>query len=123
LTGADIGRLCEGAQQALVEAHWEIGRRIVEVEQKGHTRAPHGDGLLDHLSSDLSAQYRTTGFSASNLERMRTFYRTHPKSSAPRILAWTQYVGKKSNQGGGYLLIKPILTALRLAFTKIEWRQ
>jgi hypothetical protein len=39
--------------------------------------------LLDHLSSDLSAQYGT-GFCASNLERMRTFYRTLPKSSAPR---------------------------------------
>jgi hypothetical protein len=88
---ADIGRLYEDAQQALVQAYWKIGQRIVEVAQKGAARAPHGDGLLERLSSDLSAQYGT-GFSVPNLERMRTFYLTHPKSSAPRKLDWTQYV-------------------------------
>jgi endonuclease YncB( thermonuclease family) len=88
---ADIGRLYEGAQQALVDAYWRIGRRIVEVEQGGSVRAQYGDRLLERLSSDLSTQYGA-GFSADNLERMRNFYLTHPISAAPRKLAWTQYV-------------------------------
>ena len=88
---ADIGRLYEGAQQVLVEAYWKIGRRIVEVEQRGAKRAQLGDRLLERLSADLSTQYGA-GFSVDNLERMRNFYLTHRKSAAPRKLAWTQYV-------------------------------
>ncbi len=87
----DIGRLYESTQQALAEAYWKIGRRIVQVEQKGASRAPHGDRLLAQLSTDLSEKYGP-GFSVPNIERMRNFYLTHPKSSAPRKLTWTQYV-------------------------------
>lgn len=88
---ADIGRLYEGAQRALVDAYWRIGRRIVEEEQGGSVRAQYGDQLLERLSVDLSDRYGT-GFSVDNLERMRRFYLTHPNSAAPRKLAWTQYV-------------------------------
>ena len=35
---------------AMVEAYWEIGRRIVEEEQKGNERADYGDFLLVNLS-------------------------------------------------------------------------
>ncbi len=31
----EIGPLYEGVQRSVVEAYWKIGRRIVEVEQKG----------------------------------------------------------------------------------------
>jgi len=88
---AEIGRLYEGAQKVLVEAYWKIGQRIVEVEQEGAARSQYGDGLLERLSSDLSTQYGA-GFSADNLERMRSFYLTHRNSATSRKLAWSQYV-------------------------------
>jgi endonuclease YncB( thermonuclease family) len=88
---ADIGRIYENAQQVLVEAYWKIGQRVVEIEQGGATRAQYGDGLLARLSKDLSARYGE-GFSLANLKRIRSFYLTHRKGSAPSQLAWTQYV-------------------------------
>ena len=35
---------------AMVEAYWQIGRRIVEEEQKGQERADYGKRLLQRLS-------------------------------------------------------------------------
>jgi hypothetical protein len=39
----------------LTATYWEIGRRIVEFEQAGKTRADYGEALLKRLSADLSA--------------------------------------------------------------------
>jgi predicted nuclease of restriction endonuclease-like (RecB) superfamily len=52
---------------------FEIGRRIVEHEQKGVSRAEYGKRLLVDLSSCLTAEFGR-GFSRSNLEYMRKFY-------------------------------------------------
>lgn len=88
---ADITRLYENARKALAEAYWQIGRRIVEVEQEGAVRARYGETLIENLSEDLSRALGS-GFSARNLERMRNFYLEHRKSSAPTELTWTQHV-------------------------------
>lgn len=56
-----------------VLAYWEIGREIVEFEQKGKVRAEYGEELLKKLSADLSAKFGR-GFSISNLQNMRLFY-------------------------------------------------
>jgi endonuclease YncB( thermonuclease family) len=87
---SEISSLYEGARKALVEAYWQIGRRIVEVEQQGAIKAAYGSGLLAKLSEDLSKR-SGPGFSERNLERMRAFYLTHPKSTAPSKLTWSQY--------------------------------
>lgn len=61
---------------ALMSAsYWEIGRRIVEAEQKGKRRAGYGEQLIERLSADLTQQFGR-GFSARNLEQMRQFYLT-----------------------------------------------
>jgi hypothetical protein len=39
--------------QILTATYWEIGRRIVEFEQKGAYRAEYGESLLRRLSKDL----------------------------------------------------------------------
>ncbi|MFH1288048.1 MAG: PDDEXK nuclease domain-containing protein [bacterium] len=52
---------------------FEIGRRIVEHEQKGVVRAEYGKQLLVDLSTRLTAEFGR-GFSRSNLEYMRKFY-------------------------------------------------
>jgi len=56
-----------------VMTNFEIGRRIVEHEQKGAKRAAYGAELLKELSARLTEEFGR-GFSHRNLEYMRTFY-------------------------------------------------
>ena len=57
----------------MTATYWEIGRRIVEHEQKGAVRAEYGSALLKRLSADLTAQFGR-GFSERNIKQMRLFY-------------------------------------------------
>jgi hypothetical protein len=56
-----------------VVTNFEIGRRIVEYEQKGSKRAAYGKQTLIELSSRLTEELGR-GFSERNLESMRRFY-------------------------------------------------
>lgn len=60
-----------------VLAYWEIGREIVEFEQKGKPRAEYGEELIIRLSADLSAKFGR-GFSERNLRNIRAFYLNFP---------------------------------------------
>jgi predicted nuclease of restriction endonuclease-like (RecB) superfamily len=62
----------------LTATYWEIGRRIVEFEQKGEERAAYGEELLKKLSVDLTARFGR-GFSRQNLQLMRQFYLAYPQ--------------------------------------------
>jgi predicted nuclease of restriction endonuclease-like (RecB) superfamily len=78
---ADISGLLEQARHTaaksinavLTATYWQIGRRIVEHEQHGKTRAAYGESLLVSLAKDLTAKYGR-GFSKSNLFQMRAFF-------------------------------------------------
>jgi predicted nuclease of restriction endonuclease-like (RecB) superfamily len=59
----------------MTASYWEIGRRIVNAEQKGKRRAGYGEQLIERLSLDLTQAFGR-GFSARNLEQMRQFYLT-----------------------------------------------
>ena len=61
-------------------AYWEIGREIVEFEQKGKVRAEYGEELIKILSKDMTEKFGK-GFSERNLEQMRKFYLTFPQKS------------------------------------------
>ena len=62
------------ATNAIMTAtYWEVGRRIVECEQGGKSRAEYGDSIIERLSSDLSDRVGR-GYSARNLRQMRAFY-------------------------------------------------
>lgn len=96
---SEVGSLLEEARkdvyysinQVLVRTYWEIGKRIVEFEQKGKEKAEYGSGLLDILSADLTKQYGK-GFSRDSLERMRKFYLTFQNSATvSRKLSWSHY--------------------------------
>ena len=78
--------------KAMVEAYWNIGRRIVEEEQKGENRAGYGQQLLKQLSAALTQEYGK-GFSVGSLYYMRQFYITFPEIFATpwRILSWSHY--------------------------------
>lgn len=77
--------LLEAARRATARAintvmtatYWEIGRRIVEAQQKGKRRAGYGERLIERLAADLTERFRR-GFGADNLELMRLFYLTYP---------------------------------------------
>lgn len=66
----------------LTASYWEIGRRIVEFEQKGKTRAEYGSALLINLSEDLTQKFGR-GFSERNLQQMRMFYTLWQKPQTP----------------------------------------
>ena len=56
-----------------VLTNFEIGRRIVEHEQKGAKRAEYGTELLKELSARLTEEFGR-GFSTTNLKLMRQFF-------------------------------------------------
>jgi predicted nuclease of restriction endonuclease-like (RecB) superfamily len=53
--------------------YWDIGRRIVEFEQRGQAKAEYGERLIELLAGDLHARFGR-GFRKSNLYQFRRFY-------------------------------------------------
>lgn len=64
----------------MISTYWNVGRRIVEEEQKGSNRAAYGTKLLAHLSAELTQEYGN-GYSARYLAYFRKFYLTIPDIS------------------------------------------
>ena len=76
-------RLSARAVNSIMTAtYWEIGRRIVELEQGGEGRAPYGRELLPQLAADLTRRFGR-GFSRANLEYMRRFFELWPIPQTP----------------------------------------
>jgi predicted nuclease of restriction endonuclease-like (RecB) superfamily len=76
----------------ITKTYFEIGKMIVEDEQKGNTKAIYGQETLKSLSSKLSDEFGK-GFSVQNLELMRRFYILFAKSQTlSRKLSWSHYV-------------------------------
>jgi predicted nuclease of restriction endonuclease-like (RecB) superfamily len=79
----EVSQLLEEARRAaarsvnaiLTVVYWELGRRIVEHEQRGR-RAAYGSELLRRLAKDLTARFGR-GFGLSNLKQIRKFYLTY----------------------------------------------
>jgi len=77
----EIKRILKNARQkaytavnsAMVEAYWEIGRRIVEEEQRGKERAEYGKEIVKNLSKELTEEFGK-GFSRRTLWEMRKLY-------------------------------------------------
>ena len=81
---------------AMVHTYYEIGRSIVENEQKGNIRAEYGKEVLKNLSARLTANYGK-GFSQRNLEQMRQFFLIYSKEisqtvSAEFTLSYSHYL-------------------------------
>lgn len=90
---ADYERLFADVAQVVVEArrstvrsvnaimtasYWLVGRRIVEAEQAGESRAQYGKEVVEQLSADLTARFGR-GFGRSNLFQVRAFFLARPK--------------------------------------------
>lgn len=63
---------------AMVEAYWQIGKRIVEEEQKGEKRAEYGKKVLENLSKELTFDFGK-GYSMRTLREFRQFYLIFPE--------------------------------------------
>ncbi len=59
--------------QAAVFTYWNIGKKIVEEEQNGQSRAEYGKQIIKVLAEELSIVYGST-FNKRNLDYYRQFY-------------------------------------------------
>jgi len=84
----EIAELYTATRGAVVKMYWEMGKRIVEVEQGGEARAAYGQRLLPRLSADLTKRFGA-GFSTRNLDRMRVFYQQNQILPSMAKLDWT----------------------------------
>jgi len=57
----------------MTATYWEVGRRIVENEQKGEKRAEYGEAVMKRIAAELTARFGR-GFSLSNVKQMRKFH-------------------------------------------------
>ena len=77
----EIAQLVQNARNAansavssiIVVTNWNIGRRIVEQEQKGKNRAAYGDRLVELISEDLTRKFGD-GYGKRNVQYFRKFY-------------------------------------------------
>jgi len=84
-------RVFRAANISMVQSYWEIGRLLVEVEQKGEDRADYGKKILAVLSRRLQSQFGK-GYAEANLRYMRLFYKVFSIRHALRDnLSWTHY--------------------------------
>ncbi len=83
-------KVYQTANFAMVEAYWNIGKKIIE-EQGGKEKADYGKGLLNELSRQMTQDFGK-GFTVTNLKYKRKFYLTFPNGHALRDeLSWTHY--------------------------------
>jgi len=87
----------------MTATYWEIGRRIVETEQKSGSRSEYyGEEIIENLSVDLTGRFGR-GFSRRNLFQMRAFFTAFPSKKIVQAmpaqslekqfpLSWTHYV-------------------------------
>ena len=84
-------RAAQEVNSILVQTYWEIGRYIVEFEQRGKEKAEYGSQLFDRLSTDLTQAYGK-GFGRSNLFYMRKLYLSFQNSGTlSHKLTWSHY--------------------------------
>ena len=66
-------QVVQSINTTLVETYYNIGKLIIQYEQKGKSRAIYANKTLPLLSAKLTAVFGR-GFSVDNLEYMRRFY-------------------------------------------------
>ncbi|QDQ40842.1 DUF1016 domain-containing protein [Legionella geestiana] len=84
-------QLQQVVNHTMVKTYWEVGRLIVEHEQKGENRAVYGQQQIKSLSKQLSQEFGR-GFAERNLRNMRAFYLLYPIwHTVSAKLSWSHY--------------------------------
>ena len=74
-----------------VQMYWQIGRRIVEEEQGGQSRAEYGKSLIKNLAKELEPEFGS-GFGKRQLDYSKKFYLEFPiVHTLYAQLNWSQY--------------------------------
>jgi predicted nuclease of restriction endonuclease-like (RecB) superfamily len=89
-------RVLKAVNTEMVLTYFQIGKLIVEHEQKGEERAKYGQAVLKKLSRKLTKEFGK-GFIKRNLELMRKFYLVYGKTNTVYSqfnfkLSWSHYV-------------------------------
>lgn len=80
----------------MLKAYYQIGKKIVEEEQKGGERAEYGKKLIETLSAELVKEFGK-GYSTTALKNMRKFYLIYKDRIGQSVtdesykLSWTHY--------------------------------
>lgn len=85
-------KISKDVNTTMLIAYMNIGKMIVEDEQKGNAKAEYGAASLKLLSKELTNLYGR-GFSRSNLQSMRKFYLQYGKcQTLSGKLSWSHYL-------------------------------
>ncbi len=77
IVSSSKNKIANTINDTMVETYWNIGKYIIEFEQKGNIKAKYGKRLLVSLSKDLKLRLGK-GYSRSNLYNMRKLYELYP---------------------------------------------
>ncbi|WP_376777578.1 YhcG family protein [Flavobacterium covae] len=96
---------------AMVEAYWNIGRKIVEEEQNGKERAQYGKEIIKTISIELTREFGK-GFSERNIRNFRQFF-----IAFPEVEIW-QTLSAKLNWSHFQLVLKVADENARMYYLK-----
>ncbi len=88
---------------AMVYTYYEIGRRIVNEEQNGKSRAEYGKEIIVQLSIELTKEFGR-GYSIRNLWLIRRFYLVYSNVEIPQSLIAQSYNYHKTTDGKVFFL-------------------
>ena len=71
---------------SLVERNWRIGKRIVEQEQNGASRAEYGKHVIEIASAALTEEFGK-GFSKTNIMNFKKFYLKFKELTIPQTVS------------------------------------
>ena len=71
-------RVYQTINTTMTQTYFQIGKRIVEEEQKGEKHAEYGKQLVENISKILTKEFGK-GLSFTNLTQMRKFYIIYSK--------------------------------------------
>ena len=88
--------IISNVNSTMTKTYFLIGKRIVEEEQNGNKRAEYGKKLMKTLSEKLTKEFGK-GFSETNLEQMRKFFKVYgiPQTLSEEFqfnLSWSHYL-------------------------------
>jgi len=104
----------------MVFSYFHIGKLIVEDEQDGKQKAEYGKSTIKALSKKLTKEFGK-GFSATNIEQMRSFYKAFADKKVPSPIPQT--VSEELESLHDSALISPYLGKQEISQTLSEYSQ